>query len=400
MQMERRASFGWSSTSPAGYATPTLGLVVHYDGSNQGLAGKGHSACRAYWKRTRTFHTGPSRRWADIGYSFGVCPHGIVLEGRGLNRVQAAQPGGNATWYSVTFMSGPSESPTGSQLTAFRQLRAYLMGRGVRGTVSYHGRFVSTSCAGTILNAMVSSGAILKGETGGSNPPPSGGGGRVLRRGASGADVTAVQAQLVFLGYDVGTHGADGRFGADTERAVRAFQSAEGIGVDGAVGNQTRAALNAAVEREREQVPERTSYTMSGGYRQVIAPDEWTTVRWDRRWDGQKWLDKKAEPSIVFGPSMFTSTVGLRVQGLEQGGELQVRYAFYREGADGWERYATMPINSPTHDIGALHSITSWSGQVSGSKRGRVRVEVNHFRRDGQEVAITGGRVDSLYWKV
>lgn len=398
--MERRASFGWSSTSPAGYATPTLGLVCHYDGSNQGLASKPHSACRAYWKRTRNFHTGPSRNWADLGYSYGCCPHGIILEGRGLHRVQAAQPGGNATWYSVTFMGGPSERPTAAQLTAFRQLRAYLMGRGVRGTVSYHGRFISTSCAGTIINTMVSTGAILKGETGGSNPPPSGGQ-RVLREGATGADVTAVQAQLVYLGYDVGSYGADGRFGPDTTKAVRAFQRAEGIGIDGAIGSETRAALDAAVERERDDVPERTSYTMSSDYRQVIAPDEWTTVRWDRRWDGGKWLDKKAEPSIVFGPALFSSTVGLRAEGLEQGGELQVRYAFYRQAAGGgWERYATMPINSPVHDLGSLHSITPWAGQVSGSKKGRVRVEVNHFRRDGEEVALTGGRVDSLYWKV
>lgn len=399
MQMERRASFGWSSTSPAGYATPTLGTVVHYDGSDQNLAGRGHAACRAYWKRTRNFHTGPSRRWADIGYSFGCCPHGVVLEGRGLNKVQAAQPGGNATWYSVTFMSGPNEAPTTAQLLAFRQLRAYLMARNVAGAVSYHGRFISTSCPGSILRTMVTSGSILRGETGGANPPPSTGG-RVLREGATGADVTAVQAQLVFLGYDVGSWGADGRFGAATTKAVKAFQSAEGIGVDGAVGNETRAALNAAVDRERDDVPERTSYTMSSGYRQVIKPDEWTMVRWDRRWDGSKWLDKTAEPSIVFGEASFSSTVGLRVEGLEQGGELQVRYAFYREASGGgWERYATMPINSPVHDIGNLHAITSWNGHVSGARRGRVRVEVNHFRRDGEEVAITGGRVDSLYWK-
>ena len=368
--MERRASFGWSATSPAAYATPTLGLVVHYDGTNQGLAGRDHSACRAYWIRTRTFHTGPGRGWADIGYSYGCCPHGIILEGRGLNRAQAAQPGGNTTWYSVTFMSGPGEHPTAAQLRAFRQLRAYLMGspRNVRGTVSYHGRFISTSCAGPILNGMVSSGAILRGEAGGENPPPAQGT-RVLRVGDTGADVLARQAQLVFLGYDLGTHGADGRFGDHTRRAVEAFQRAEGIGIDGAIGPETRAALDAAVERERDDVPERTDYTMTSGYRQVIPPHEWTTVRWDRRWDGSKWLDKTPEPSVVFGPAMFTSTVGLRTEGIATADELQVRFAYYREAADGgWERYASQPIDS-TYSTAAVNPASASCASVPVSKR-------------------------------
>ncbi len=92
-----RKDLGWSATSPAGYANPRSGLVIHYDSNDQNLAGKDHSACLTYWRNTRSFHTGPRRPWDDVGYSFFACPHGYVLEGRGLNRVQAAQPGGNAT---------------------------------------------------------------------------------------------------------------------------------------------------------------------------------------------------------------------------------------------------------------------------------------------------------------
>ena len=43
---------------------------------------------------------------------------------------------------------------------------------------------------------------------------------------------------------------ADGVFGADTERAVRAFQSRHGLSADGVVGAQTWAALNAAAARQ------------------------------------------------------------------------------------------------------------------------------------------------------
>lgn len=160
MKLQRRASFGWGPTA-AGSAPCKNGVVVHYDGSDQGLAKKTHEACRAYWKRTRVFHmTDPGHRWRDIGYSYACCPHGIVMEGRGFGREQAAQPGGNTTWTSVTFMSGDHEKPTPAQVEAFRELRAWLRGKGLAAAISYHGRFISTSCPGSALRQMVTSGAL------------------------------------------------------------------------------------------------------------------------------------------------------------------------------------------------------------------------------------------------
>lgn len=159
MKLEKRSAFGWPATA-AGYAACKNGLVIHYDGSNQGLAGKPHSSCRAYWKATRRFHMGPARGWADIGYSFGVCPHGIVMEGRGWQRQQAAQPGGNSTWTSCTFMSGDGEKPTAAQIDAFRELRAWLRGKGLGSAIKGHRDFISTSCPGSTLYSMVKSGAL------------------------------------------------------------------------------------------------------------------------------------------------------------------------------------------------------------------------------------------------
>lgn len=63
----------------------------------------------------------------------------------------------------------------------------------------------------------------------------------VVRRGSTGAAVTAVQRRLAELGFSPGT--ADGKFGPSTETAVRAFQSARGLAVDGVVGLQTASAL-------------------------------------------------------------------------------------------------------------------------------------------------------------
>lgn len=162
MRLVLRDQFGWPHHPDVGTADCANGLVVHYDGNNQGLAGKPHSACVQYWKDTRRFHMGPKRGWRDIGYSFGVCPHGFVFEGRGWRYIQAAQPGGNATWTSVTFMTGDAEPPTASAISAFRDLRDYLRQKGLSAAISKHKVFISTDCPGPILSKMVDQGALLR----------------------------------------------------------------------------------------------------------------------------------------------------------------------------------------------------------------------------------------------
>jgi hypothetical protein len=163
MKLESRSVFGWPATR-AGVAHPRNGIVVHFDGSRQGLASKTHDACRTYWKNTRLFHMGPDRGWLDIGYSFAACPHGIVMEGRGRDHEQAAQPGGNTTWYSCTFMSGPGEAPTDAQVEAFQELRDWLRGMGMAAAMKGHRNFISTDCPGEPLYDMVTSGTLIRKE--------------------------------------------------------------------------------------------------------------------------------------------------------------------------------------------------------------------------------------------
>lgn len=67
----------------------------------------------------------------------------------------------------------------------------------------------------------------------------------VLRNGNRGGAVQAMQTLLEKAGYDVGA--IDGVFGDGTEKAVRAFQSAYKLSVDGICGNQTLAKLKAVV---------------------------------------------------------------------------------------------------------------------------------------------------------
>lgn len=58
--------------------------------------------------------------------------------------------------------------------------------------------------------------------------------------------VKKLQTRLEELGYSVGSTGIDGKFGPRTEQAVRRFQQANSLQVDGIVGPETRKALAAA----------------------------------------------------------------------------------------------------------------------------------------------------------
>lgn len=71
---------------------------------------------------------------------------------------------------------------------------------------------------------------------------------KTIRRGSTGPDVVECQEDLIKLGYDLGPSGADGKFGAKTEAAVKDFQAKNGLKADGIVGPATWEALDKAVQ--------------------------------------------------------------------------------------------------------------------------------------------------------
>ena len=66
---------------------------------------------------------------------------------------------------------------------------------------------------------------------------------RYLKKGCEGEDVRALQILLIGRGYSCGKYGADGDFGSDTKSAVKRFQKAKALAVDGIVGPDTMSAL-------------------------------------------------------------------------------------------------------------------------------------------------------------
>ena len=65
----------------------------------------------------------------------------------------------------------------------------------------------------------------------------------MLKRGIKGYQVRVLQVLLILNGCGVGSSGADGDFGPATDAAVRKFQQAKRLEIDGIVGPITWATL-------------------------------------------------------------------------------------------------------------------------------------------------------------
>lgn len=200
-------------------ARPRSGITVHYNGPalNRGA----HANCRAQVRGMHNHHRN-GNGWAGIGYHYLVCHHGVVLTGRGLNRVGAHAPGANATHIGVQFMLGGSQEPTADQLRGFRELWTWLVGQGVRDHITGHRDHGSTSCPGAPLYRRVQSGEWGSGSGSTGEDEMLG-----LSRGDKGDRVRLLQYMLRLAGYasQLGSYGprndgVDGDYGPATARAL------------------------------------------------------------------------------------------------------------------------------------------------------------------------------------
>jgi len=138
-------------------------MIAHYDGSRGFLArwrSGGHAECIKTWQNTRSMHMN-GNGWRDVGYAYFVCPDGKVFEGRGVDRIQAAEAptvgkrsGGNTRYVAVTFATGPGEMPEPGQVQAWHDLRDWLMSEhNVKADVFGHQDFTFTDCPGDPIYA-------------------------------------------------------------------------------------------------------------------------------------------------------------------------------------------------------------------------------------------------------
>ena len=128
-------------------------------------------------------------------------------------------------------------------------------------------------------------------------------GDRTLKRTSpmmTGEDVVELQTRLNTLGFDCGK--VDGEFGKNTEKGVKAFQTAAKIEVDGKFGKKSMAALTAyskphdEPEKVEPEQPTYASYVVQSG-------DSLWKIAKDLLGDGKRWTEiaalNKIENTII-----------------------------------------------------------------------------------------------------
>ncbi|MER5209385.1 N-acetylmuramoyl-L-alanine amidase [Streptomyces sp. NPDC002838] len=143
------------------YSRPRRGVKFHYLGT--AYSDRSHDKCDDYVRQIQAQHM-DGNGWSDIGYSFVVCTHGYVYEGRGLKRRNSAN--GNTSLneqdYAVLLMVGSTglTKPTDAQLHGARDALEYCRTQGPAGMwIGGHRDGYATACPGDAVYAWVKAGA-------------------------------------------------------------------------------------------------------------------------------------------------------------------------------------------------------------------------------------------------
>ena len=164
MKLVTRAMLGWPP-SAAPTQTTTRGVKVHYEGTpvSRTLL-TDHAACITEWKAIRASHlANTAEGYSDVAYNYAACPHGYLLEGRGIGKRTGAN--GNQTLniahYAIVGFVGSSglTEPTDAMLTAIRDGIDLLRQNGAGSEIKGHRDGYATACPGEPLYAWVQKGA-------------------------------------------------------------------------------------------------------------------------------------------------------------------------------------------------------------------------------------------------
>ncbi|MGX1220302.1 peptidoglycan recognition protein family protein [Streptomyces ambofaciens] len=164
MKLITRSQLGWPA-SAAPSQTSTKGVKVHYEGapvSTKLL--NDHNACIAEWKAIRASHlANKTENYSDVAYNYAACPHGYLLEGRGLRKRTGANGNQalNQGHYAIVGLVGSEglTQPTDAMLSAIRDGIDLLRKNGAGSEIKGHRDGYATACPGGPLYAWVQKGA-------------------------------------------------------------------------------------------------------------------------------------------------------------------------------------------------------------------------------------------------
>lgn len=170
MKLVTRAQLGWPA-SAAPTQTTAKGVKIHYEGtavSTRLLTD--HAACLAEWQAIRRSHlANKQENYSDVAYNYAACPHGYLLEGRGLRKRTGANGNQalNQAHYAILGLVGSEglTEPNDAMLHAIRDGIELLQQNGAGKEIKGHRDGYATACPGPRLYAWVQKGAPRPGGT-------------------------------------------------------------------------------------------------------------------------------------------------------------------------------------------------------------------------------------------
>lgn len=200
--------------------------------------------------------------WSGVGYNFYVRKDGTIWEGRGLEYIGAHSTNNNSTSIGICAEGNfEHDIMSNAQKDALVWLVAYCLKEYPNCAIKGHRNLQATACPGRnyplddIVNRAkaLATGSISITPTK-PEPAPTPAPSPVqtiineddyvvLKRGVTkaqyGTQIKLLQFLLILNGFDCGRWGADGSFGGATDAALRSFQRARGLTIDGVCGNNT-----------------------------------------------------------------------------------------------------------------------------------------------------------------
>ena len=215
--------------------------------------------------------------------------------------------------------------------------------------------------------------------------------GRSLRSGDSGSDVTSVQKRLKELGWYTGS--LDGKYGAGTAAAVKAFQSASKLTADGVAGSKTYSKLfsDSAAKAGSSSAAAAETASSSGsdtaGYLGAPSGSQIQLLHW---FNDIKPSLKTGQRLLIYDPSTGISWT-LKLLSLGRHADAEPLTAADTEwmvksfgGVNTWSQHAVyVRLPNGTWTIGATHDMPHLNGSnKSNNFNGHLCV---HFLRDMAE---------------
>lgn len=201
---------------------------------------------------------GQTRFNGGISYTFLVFPSGRVYAGTNIDRIGAHTKGHNTAGAGICIVGNyQNTAPTAAQEKAIADLLKHGVAQGWWAKTKLNGGHrdvAATACPGNKaypripnINALAAKGA----SSSAAKPAPAKN--PVLAYGSRGAAVGRLQRFLANVGMNPGP--IDNIFGAKTQAAVRRYQQAVRIVVDGIVGAETWGKINAGVKPKQGATP-------------------------------------------------------------------------------------------------------------------------------------------------